>query len=264
MSFLILSHTSGLPSWLPLYKRVVDQNNTRAEYEKAILTVKLAYNPGSNCMYSDLGFILLGFIIEKVSNMPLHVFFEKKLFRPLGVNFYDSSSLMKTNIKKFVVPTGFCPIRKRHVFGEVNDLNAAFSSHFLGHAGLFSNLQTLSNYLKLILDVYKGKTVVKDWLNSNILRKMFTRLEKPVNATFTLGFDTPSGNTSSAGNYFSKNSIGHLGYTGTSFWIDLDKEVIIVFLSNRTFPYDKKKERLKMKIFRARLYNEVMETIFNI
>lgn len=258
----LLSHTSGLPPWLPLYKKALDKKDTRKEYEKSILTAKLSYKPGASCMYSDLGFILLGFIIEKVSNMPLLVFFEKKLFKPSGVNFYVPSYLKNSNIKNLAVPTGYCHIRKRQVVSEVNDLNAAFSSHFLGHAGLFSNLQALNSYLKFVLDVYKNKIKLTDWINSDILKKMFTRLKRPANTTFALGFDTPSEKESSAGKYFSKNSIGHLGYTGTSFWIDLDKDIIIIFLSNRTFPYDKKEERLKMKVFRSKLHDEVMKAVF--
>ena len=258
--FQLLSHTSGLPSWLPLYKKAPNKNDTRKYYRKYILKAKLAFEPGSNFLYSDLGFILLGFIVEIVSKKMLFDFFEKELFKLANVKFYSSKDLEL--VKELVVPTGFCPIRRRNILLETNDLNTALSSHTLGHAGLFSNLANLINYLRLILAIYKKRVKIEKWLDMNILDKMFRPLKKPASTTFALGFDTPSRKNSSSGTLFSKNSIGHLGYTGTSFWIDLDKEIIIIFLSNRTFPFDKREERLKMKDFRAMLHDKIMESIW--
>jgi CubicO group peptidase (beta-lactamase class C family) len=199
--------------------------------------------------------MLLGLIIEKVTGMELSEAVKKLVFEPLSI---DGLFFSPLSVSQIAAPTQFCPYRKKVIMGETHDLNAWAMGGFSGHAGLFGTAGGVCMLLKKLLDIYKGRNHVgaKDFSPLHI-SEFFKRQDMDKESTWALGFDTPSLNASSAGRYFSANSVGHLGYTGTSFWMDLRNEVIIVFLSNRTFPHDTEESRLAMKRFRPAFHDIV-------
>lgn len=238
----LLNHTSLLKDWQQFYPAtipevVTDAVSRRDQILKKILHDKksmLTKAPGS-VVYSDLGYILLGAILDQVFAGELNQIFKEQVSGPLGIEascfFLPVGKRRPVQVKKFV-PTHICPVRKRLVQGEVMDLNCYFMGGVSGHAGLFANAQAIHQMLRELRAARLGKSKL-------IQQKTFLKFCIPQQKRdlsqryFTLGFDTPTQPGSSAGRYFSKNSIGHLGFSGTSFWWDLDLDVWVILLTNR-------------------------------
>jgi serine-type D-Ala-D-Ala carboxypeptidase len=256
----LLSHSSGLPAYKPYYKGfkpVIDIHN-KSRLVQAVLNEKLAYRPVSNCVYSDLGYILLGVVIEAVSGLPLDTFFlqeittplklEKKIqFRP-PVGFLDKE-------EKNIVATEFCPWRGKILQGEVHDEHSWLLNGIAGHAGLFGSIEGVLSLVEHLLNQWGGKFSHPGYSN-DLLARALTR--QFANQTWCLGFDSPSPVHSSAGKYLSQQSAGHLGYTGTSFWMDPERELAIVLLSNRIHP-TRKNEQIKQ--FRPLFHDTVVQAV---
>lgn len=257
---LILNHSAGFAAWKPLYSDLVKEKTgeRRRVLRKRILEEPLVYSPGKECLYSDWGFMILEWIIEKVSGMPMHRF--------LDDHFYESMSLKRTFIYTGKLPTGFnkamfaatkdCPQRNRIIRGEVEDDVAYALSGYSGHAGLFATAEELYDLVALLKDHYHEKR--DDFLSPEVVREFFRRQDIVEGCTWALGWDTPSPEHSSSGRYFSPKSVGHLGFTGTSVWMDLEKDVIVVFLTNRTLTAD---DNEKIKAFRPRLHDLIMDEL---
>ncbi len=250
----ILNHTSGLLPWTPLFVL-----KSKKEYLRRILTGKLIENQEKRAIYSDLGYILLGFILEKVGRDELFSIFKKRILLPLKIK--DSSFKKALRDRRLFVSTGFCPYRQRILLGEVNDLNAWGAGGFLGHAGLFLNLKELARMMKPVLSLaIDGDGDVLGIDGSLFLKE--TSLMPLKKRRFMLGFDTPSGKTPTCGSFFSKKSLGHLGYTGTSFWMDLKDKITVLFLSNRTFPHDySRNSKRAIRDFRIMLHDTIKEEV---
>jgi CubicO group peptidase (beta-lactamase class C family) len=154
-----------------------------------------------------------------------------------------------------IAPTERCEWRKKILCGEVHDDNAYAMGGVAGHSGLFSSAADVNLLLSSLRDAYLGKN---SFLPEAIVREAFTRDKTVAQSTRTLGWDTPSPTGSAAGTRFSKNTIGHLGFTGTSVWLDLDKAVHVVLLSNRVHP---SRNNDKIKDFRPVIHDLVMEAI---
>jgi len=223
----LLTHTSGLPAHLPLYK---DLKGKPAFVEK-IVQVPLESTPGTKAVYSDLGLILLGNIIEKLATEPLDQLATARIFHPLGMThtFFNP----KPQRRKMIAPTEIDPWRGRLLLGEVHDENAFAMGGVSAHAGLFGNTGDLAIFCQMLLNGgnYDHRRIVR----RSTLEKFAARQNFPEGSSRGLGWDTPS-NAGSAGSLLSPNSFGHTGFTGTSIWIDPTRELFIILLTNRVHP----------------------------
>jgi CubicO group peptidase (beta-lactamase class C family) len=218
-------------------------------------------SPGQQVLYSDLDFMLLGAVIEKLSGMELDQYCLDNIFRPLGLQQTAFINLGKRRQGALpfplgqVAPTERCPWRNRILCAEVHDDNAYAMGGVAGHAGLFSAIDDLNQLVNCLLACYRGEHC---FLPSALLREFWTRDETVSGSTWALGWDTPSLSHSSAGELFSAHSVGHLGFTGTSLWIDLERQLYVIILSNRVHP---RRDNDKIKTFRPVLHNTIMRIV---
>ena len=228
----LLTHTSGLKSYIEYYKK--DSLLSKKDIIKDIINQDLEYEPDTKVIYSDLGMILLYDIIEIITNTSFDKIASRYYFNPLGMKntFFNPGNELKVNIVPTEEDNYF---RNRLLKGEVHDENAYLLGGISGHAGLFSTAMDIAKISKMLINdgVYLGKR----YLKSDIINKFIVRKNIPKGSDRTIGWDTPTQNgKSSAGDYFSKHTYGHLGFTGTSLWIDPKNEIIVVVLTNRVFP----------------------------
>jgi CubicO group peptidase (beta-lactamase class C family) len=243
----LLAHNSGLPGYVELFREAT----TPAALVQACLELPLEAEPGARAEYSDPGFILLGKALEVRMREPLDSWVRREVFDALGMD-----------------ATGFCPalaqrksippteedtwFRHRLIQGEVQDENASVLEGVAGHAGLFSNIADLSRFAGSIFNTNAGARTGSNAGNvpgrshplfdPKVLNQ-FAQRQPPAGSDRALGWDTPSAN-SSAGRHFSAHSIGHLGFSGCSLWIDLEAGVAIALLTNRTWP-DRKNQMIR-------------------
>jgi len=216
----LLEHRSGLPADRDLWRIA----HSPAEARQVVLDAPLECKPGQCYIYSDLGAITLGMMVERVTGQGLDVFLHERVFAPLGMlnTFFKPADSLKSR----VAPTEVSPPRGYPLQGEVHDENAYALGGVAGHAGLFSTASDLSIFAQMILEggEYKGVRIVSD---STI--KLFTTRAAGSRA---LGWAMADGQWGS-GRFMSEGSFGHVGYTGTSLWIDPDREMFVVLLTNR-------------------------------
>ncbi len=200
----------------------------------------LVYERGTRSLYSDLGFMLLGFIVERGSGLSLNAFFQDRILSSRGgacLGFVLSERLhgfleRMTEEGGGVAPTEVDPWRGRILRGEVHDENAAALGGEAGHAGLFGTAGAVLALTGTWVQAYHGRTAL---LDQDLVHEFTRRQDQAGSSSWALGWDTPSG-PSSAGRYFPARAFGHLGYTGTSIWIDPEQELEVVLLSNRVHP----------------------------
>ena len=258
----LLSHSSGLAAWRHYYKGIDNLRDARAYVYTQLLNEHLESPPGRKAVYSDLGFMLLGAVVEKVSGLNLDQYCQENIFRPLAL--HDTGFINLENRRwrgaklqeEQFAPTECCPWRKRVLCAEVHDDNAYAMGGVAGHAGLFSTVDDLHRLVSCLIACYQGACA---FLSATLLREFWMRDGRVADSTWALGWDTPSARNSSAGTFFSPLSVGHLGFTGTSVWIDLEKNVHVIVLSNRVHP---SRENEKIKAFRPALHNAVMQAVF--
>lgn len=254
----LLSHSSGLIDYKPFYADYKPEFSKKAKKQliKEIMGEPLAYKGGEKCVYSDLGFILLGEIVEQVTGKKLDKYFTETIIKPLLLEknlFFRPLSISKQKAEKNIAATEICPWRKRLLQGEVHDEHSWIMGGVAGHAGLFGTAGGVLTLAEHILKQWQGKSRHPAY-SYELLQYALNR-QFP-GETWCMGFDRPSTETSSAGQYMAKNSVGHLGYTGTSFWIDPAKELIVVLLTNRVHPTRKNEQ---IKEFRPLFHNTVIE-----
>jgi CubicO group peptidase (beta-lactamase class C family) len=257
---LILAHCAGFADWKPYYLSLVDHESGKRKQllRKKILETPLVYQPGKDSLYSDLGFIILEWVIEKCTGSLLHTFLDRTFFFPMKLKrtFLDDCTFpIRFNLEQFAA-TEDCPWRKKVMRGSVHDENAHALGGYSGHAGLFGTAEEVYRLVDLLRLHFLGKK--QDYLRSEIVREFFTRQDLVKKSTWALGWDTPSPQGSSSGKFFSAKSVGHLGYTGTSVWMDLERNVMVVFLTNRVHPSRKNE---KIRAFRPLLHNTIMEEV---
>ena len=249
----LLTHSSGLKPFIEYYKT---NNRTKDLIITDILNSELDFNPGEKFQYSDLGMILLMDVIEKVTGNSLDYLSKNWIYKKLAMN----NTMFNPDLKLIdqVVPTEYDSLfRKRMVHGIVHDENAFLLDGISGHAGLFSTAEDLGKLGQVMLN--KGSWLGNRYFRSSLIRQFTRRQNIPSGSERALGWDTPSRNgKSSAGDLYSKNSFGHLGFTGTSIWIDPDNQVVIVLLTNRVHP-----SRKNSRIYgiRRMFHNYAMESI---
>jgi CubicO group peptidase (beta-lactamase class C family) len=226
----LLTHSSGLPATAPLYKEI----QGRAAYLERIEAmdlVDLAGPPGSRSVYSDLGIILLGEILERAAGRPFETFVRKRLLDPLGMR--DTLFRPPAGLRPRIAPTEVDPWRGRLVHGEVHDENAFALGGVAPHAGLFATAADLARFAQMLLNggILDGRRIV-----SRETVDLFTRRAGIPGSDRALGWDTKSAEGSSAGTLFSPRSFGHTGFTGTSIWIDPERQLYVILLTNRVYP----------------------------
>ncbi|MFC5863416.1 serine hydrolase domain-containing protein [Acidicapsa dinghuensis] len=220
----LLAHNSGLPGYVPMFKTA----NSAQELLRECLHLPIEAEPGERAEYSDPGFILLGKALETILHEGLASWTAKHVFSPLGMN--QTLFTPSTSIRPEIPPTEIdATFRHRRIQGEVQDEHAWLLGGVAGHAGLFSNVPDLLRFTHAILNPAEVSLFSREMIET------FAHREPPVGSSQALGWDTPS-QESSSGIYFSPNSIGHLGYSGCSLWIDRDAGIGVTLLTNRTWP----------------------------
>lgn len=225
----LLTHTSGLPSWLPIFR----SGEGRAVYLNAISKATLSAAPGTAYIYSDLGAILLGLLVEEISGQTLDVFLQENLFDPLGMTntMYNPTEEWQDRAAATELDSSW---RRRMIVGEVHDENGAGLGGVAGHAGLFSTARDLAKFGQMFLNLgtYAGVSV----LSPNTVLLMIQNQTFGLGARRGLGFDLKSATFSSAGDLMGGGTYGHLGFTGTSIWIDPSNQLVTILLTNRVHP----------------------------
>ena len=240
---MLLAHSSGLPAYVRLYKDA----HTREDLLQAALAVPLAADPDTRAEYSDIGFIILGAALERIADESLASFCERMVFGPLAM--HHTAYCPPAPLRAGIPPTeDDREFRRRIIQGEVQDENASVLGGVAGHAGLFSNAADLAIFAHCMLQ--GGRPALRpDTV------QLFTRRHGL--GSRALGWDTPSA-PSQSGKYFSPRSFGHLGYTGASLWIDPERQLAIVLLTNRTWP-DKQSQLIKQ--VRPQFHDAVVEAL---
>jgi CubicO group peptidase (beta-lactamase class C family) len=235
----LLSHSGGLPWWAPLYEEV----NGKEAYLERIVAMDLAYEPGAKSVYSDLGIILLGEILERLSATPFEKLARERVLRPLEMK--DAQYRPPAGLRPRIAPTEDDPWRGRVVRGEVHDENALALGGVAPHAGLFATAPDLAHLARMLLDggSFAGRRIV-----SRATVELFTERAGVPASSRALGWDTPADESgrrsstpgqpgySSAGSLFSPRSFGHTGFTGTSMWMDPERGLYVILLTNRVHP----------------------------
>jgi CubicO group peptidase (beta-lactamase class C family) len=254
----LLNHSSGLRAWEPVYKEVIVQGRRRPGFigspaaKRVVLDricrSRLVYSPGSKSLYSDLGFILLGELVERVGGFSLDRYCGKEIFRPLGMK---QTFYIRTGLKRLgrFASTERSLWRKKIVMGQVHDDNAYVMGGVSGHAGLFGTAMDLNRFAQMILGSLRGHDAL---IPRKIVETFVTRQTTP-GSSWALGWDTPS-EPSSSGRFFSPRSFGHLGYTGTSLWIDPEQDLSVVLLTNRVHPTSR---NIRIRKFRPLIHDLV-------
>ncbi len=222
----LLSHSSGMPAWRALYKEAT----TPEEAEQQLFATSPDTLPGVRYVYSDLGFILLGKLVERVSGERLAQYDSSHLFAPLGMT--DTRYLPPATWLPRIAPTEQDPWRQKKVRGEVHDENAVRLGGVSGHAGLFSTGQDLARFARMYLrnGALDGVRVF-----DSVTVATFTRKQDSTISHRALGWETPTGGNS-AGSRLSPVAFGHTGFTGTSLWMDPAQGVFVLLLTNRVNP----------------------------
>lgn len=233
----LLTHSSGLPAWRPVYKEAADPVAAmRLVYDTPLDTL-----PGARTVYSDLGAILLGEVVRRVSGQRLDAYAVEHVFGPLGMR--DTRYLPLEADRPRIAPTELDPWRQRHLRGEVHDENAFSLGGVSAHAGLFSTAADLTRLAQAYLNggaldgrrVFRPETI-----------RLFTTVHDSTVSNRALGWETPTGGNS-AGRLMTRPAFGHTGFTGTSIWIDPSRDVFVLLLTNRVNP-----TRANTKISRVR------------
>lgn len=243
----LMTHTSGLPPFKEYWRTSKSKQDTLNK----IFAEPLEYEPGTKMEYSDLGIILMAEIIQRLTGKPLNVLANENIFQPL--NMTHSMYLPPKKIWPAIAPTEFDKqYRHRQIQGEVHDENAAAIGGVSGHAGVFSTAPDLAAFCQMYLNggVYAHQRILR---RATIAQ--FTAPQQLSNGTRTLGWAVPTPGGLS-GHYFGPHSFGHTGFTGTSIWIDPDRQLFVVFLTNRVYPT---RENQRVQNVRRKLHDAIME-----
>jgi CubicO group peptidase (beta-lactamase class C family) len=245
----LLTHTSGLPAFKEYWRTSKGKADTLAR----IFAEPLEYEPGTKEIYSDLGIILMAEIVERLAGRTLDDLARTFIFSPLGMK--DTMYRPPKKLWPSIAPTEIDNnLRHRMVQGEVHDENAFAIGGVSGHAGVFSTAPDLAAFCQMLLNggVYSHQRILRRATISQ-----FTAPQQLSGGTRTLGWAVPTEGGSS-GHYFSTHSFGHTGFTGTSIWIDPDRQLFVVLLTNRAHPT---RENTKIQQVRPALHDAVMQAL---
>ncbi|MBI2712656.1 MAG: beta-lactamase family protein [Bdellovibrio sp.] len=259
----LLSHTAGFSNCSPFWERLREEFNSKTLFEipvyrrqEAMKALVLAENPvsgpGEKILYSDISFLLLGFLLESVVQTPLDEAVQRFVWNPMGItgaSFRRVNCSASVGIDLNAAATEECPWRGAVLQGQVHDDNCWAMGGYGGHAGAFGGVLDLAQFIRSIFGGFLSASVVEQmWrpISGTLL---------PSDGNFrTLGWDMPSPQGSSSGSLFSKRSVGHLGFTGTSLWIDPEARLGVILLSNRVHP---NRENILIRKFRPKFHDAV-------
>lgn len=257
----LLNHSSGLPAHRPYFETL--QNLTPpdrpGELRRLVLAEKLKAPPTTIVTYSDLGYLLLGMIVEELSGLGLAQYFSERIAGPLGLAegiFFNPLDNSRKARDEFF-PTENCLWRGKVLQGEVSDENCWALGGVAGHAGLFGDIESVMGLTSAILDIWQGRRE-HPHIRREELALFLEAKSEVAGSTWALGFDRPTPGGSSSGKYLSPSSVGHLGFTGTSFWIDPDKGLVVVLLTNRVHP---NRDNVLIREFRPLFHDRVVELL---
>ena len=251
----LLAHVSGLPDYRPYYHELCAHplKNRKNMLLTLLQNEPLAYATGQKTIYSDLGFMLLYLLIEKIAGCSLDTFVTREVYQPLGIKDLFFIDVCDGPPESAFAATEDCRWRNRVLEGVVHDENAYALGGVSGHAGLFGTAEAVC---ALLLHLLQGTGGSPGLFAPALLRRFLSRYSPYERA---LGFDMPAETGSSAGEYFQREtSVGHLGFTGTSFWMAMDRSIIIMLLTNRIHP---RRDNEAIRQFRPILHNALMARI---
>ncbi|HUY19012.1 MAG TPA: serine hydrolase domain-containing protein [Candidatus Binataceae bacterium] len=268
----LLAHCSGLASWRPFFQQVAEIEKTgkvnfmashgaKEFVFEQIHREKPEAPPATRVIYSDLNFILLGETIERIAATGLNRICREKIYRPLQLNstdFIDISMVRSRRLEpvaEMFAATEICPSRKRLLVGEVHDDNAFAMGGVAGHAGLFAPARDVDRIAAELIASWAGRS---EFIPQPVMREFWRRDTSVPGSTWALGWDTPSPQHSSSGRHFSPEAVGHLGFTGTSLWIEPAREISITLLTNRVHP---RRDNQGIREFRPRIHDLIMESM---
>jgi serine-type D-Ala-D-Ala carboxypeptidase len=268
----LLAHSSGLAAWRPFYQQIAEvERSGKVNFMASRGAKEFVYEEihrekpeaptATKTIYSDLNFMLLGEAVEQVSGVGLNRFCRDKIFRPLGLRATDfiDISLVRTRrlepVPEMFAPTAVCPLRKRLLVGEVDDENAYAMGGVSGHAGLFAPVKEVDRIVAELLACYAGQS---DLVPQQIVERFWARDTAVRGSTWALGWDSPSAEYSSSGHRFSAAAVGHLGFTGTSIWIEPARGIAISMLTNRVHP---RRDNQAIRDFRPKIHDLIMEAL---
>ncbi|MFP4306026.1 MAG: serine hydrolase domain-containing protein [Desulfococcaceae bacterium] len=230
--FELLDHTGGFPAHRPFYRKLrgLPPLRRKAALRQWLTRVPLERPPGRKTLYSDLGFMVLEWALERAGGEPFHSRVVEEIYRPLGLGLHFP--LLRPDPDLRYAATERCGWRNRMLKGEAHDENAHVCGGVSGHAGLFGTAEDVFRLLSRLFEAFRGKGQTFFGPAANV-RRLLT-LTGP--GRRTMGFDVPGGPRPSCGDRFSRRTVGHLGFTGTSFWMDQEADRIVVLLSNRVHP----------------------------
>ncbi len=237
----LLAHTAGFPAWEPLWQRMRDQfegrelwsvpiDERQAAMRTLVLNIRPEVPPDTRVLYSDISFLTLGFLLEELTGMSLDIAVSRLLWRRMGLvesTYRRVNDSVERARALDIAATEKCPWRGGFLQGQVHDDNCWTMGGYAGHAGAFTTVPDLLLF---------GRRMLGGFLSPKVLRAVWSRAHQPVGCTRTLGWDTPSGDQSTLGPDFSPSSVGHLGFTGTSLWIDPANGLTVALLTNRVHP----------------------------
>ena len=259
----LLSHTAGFEAWLPLWQKIEARFSPRPLYTVPVLARQQAMRqevfavdpevtPGTRTLYSDVSFLLLGFVLEEISNLPLNQAIERWVWKPMGLKqtryFPVTASAVQARLDE-VAATEQDQWRNSVMQGQVHDENCWAMGGYGGHAGAFGTARDILIFTSRLMNGF---------LPASVLHDCWTRCESPAHCERTLGWDTPTGRNPSSGHLFSASTVGHLGFSGTSLWIDPRARLGVTLLSNRIHPT---RDNLTIRAFRPKLHDAVREDL---
>jgi len=265
----LLNHSSGFEAHRKFYldlekahKRdrqgILKSRGAQEFVRNELFRSSLEYETGSKSVYSDLGFLLLGNLLELLWHSDgIEEVARREIFQPLGLRATGYINLQKGQLpnEDVLVPCNHCPWRENLICGEVQDENCWALGGVAAHAGMFSNLEDVFRMSQALLDSSYGRG---NFVDTRVVNSFWKRDESVADSTWALGWDTPTEGKSSSGKYFSPGSVGHLAYTGCSLWIDVPREIIVVLLTNRLHPKDGNKS---IREFRPLFHDLVMHSM---
>jgi len=238
----LLTHSSGLPA----HRHYFERQLTKEQVYQEIHNEAFVYDPDTKVVYSDLGFIMLMAVIEKVTDRPIEQYAEEQLFAPMGM---VDTGFLPNHAKSRIAPTEFLEHIGGHKYGIVHDDNTEFMGGISGHAGLFSSMHDLARFTVMLENggIYEGEQILHPlWLAK--AREDWTPYSEDARG---LGFELKSRGPGPVGDLLSPSTYGHTGYTGTSFYIDPERELSILLLTNRVY-FGRKEPMIRL---RPRLHN---------
>lgn len=256
----LLCHNAGLPAWRPYFRELntLPANRRKKRLHQLLAKEPLVCLPGRKTLYSDVGFMLLQWAVERAAGTRLDGYVSANLYSPLNISdlFFlpDSGQRPCVPADRESAASGVDK-KNKAVYGRVNDENARAMGGVAGHAGLFGTAAAVFSFLCHLTEIRSG-TAAKGLFSRATVERFLTI---PPGAGRPPGFDVPEAQNSSSGRFFPRDtSVGHLGYTGTSFWIELRHEIMVILLSNRVCTDT---ESRKIKDFRPRFHDAVMNCL---